>query len=126
MGIELDELVMGELNEYVGTLPEYFVKAQKTAARAAVKELKAKSPKDTGGYGKGWKSKTTTTRLGGETTIYNGDKPGLAHLLEFGHPLINGGRTVGAVKAFPHIADAENNAAARYEEELKKLIENGT
>lgn len=126
MGNELDELVMGELNEYVGTMPEYFVQAQKAAAKATVKELKANSPKDTGKYARGWKSKTTKTRLGGETTIYNGDKPGLAHLLEFGHPLINGGRTVGQVKAYPHIADAEQTAAAKYEEELKRLIENGT
>lgn len=120
----LDELVMDELDDFVGALPEHFVAAQKAAAKAAVKELQNTSPKKTGKYAKGWKSKTTKTRLGGETTIYNAEKPGLAHLLEFGHPLIAGGRSAGDVKAIPHINAAAKTANAKYEEELTKLIEN--
>lgn len=120
----LDELMMGELEAYVGTLPEHFVTAQKKAAKAAIKELNQTSPKKTGEYAKGWKSKTTPTRTGSETVVYNGDKPGLAHLLEFGHPVVVGGRKVGQAKAHPHLAAAQETANKVYEEELQKLIEN--
>lgn len=124
MAKSLDELVIGELEDFAGTLPEYFMTAQKKAAREAIKELQQTSPKKTGEYAGGWKSKTTQTRTGGETTVYNGKKPGLAHLLEFGHPIVRGGRAVGRAGAFPHLAQAQETANRVYLEELTKLIEN--
>jgi len=121
----LDKAVMAELDAFAGMLPEEIEKAQKTAAKRAVKTLKNTSPGE-GRYGKGWKTKTTKTRTGAETVIYNGDLPGLAHLLEFGHPIISGGRTVGQAKAFPHIEPTERDVVGAYEKELTKVLENGT
>lgn len=121
----LDEAIMAELDQFAGMLPGEIEKAQKAAAKAAVKELKTTSP-GKGRYGKGWKTKTTKTRTGAETVIYNGDVPGLAHLLEFGHPIVSGGRTVGQAKAFPHIEPTEKNVVDVYEKELTKVLENGT
>lgn len=109
--------------DYVGALPAQIEAAQKKAAKAVVKQLKATSPQATGKYAKGWKSSTSTTRTGAVTTIYNGQKPGLTHLLEYGHPIISGGRTVGQAKAFPHIADAEEAAITAYEAALKEELE---
>lgn len=121
----LDAAVMAELDQFAGMLPDEIATAQKTAAKAAVKELKTTSP-GKGRYHKGWKTKTTKTRTGAETVIYNGDVPGLAHLLEFGHPIVSGGRTVGQAKAFPHIEPTEKNVVDVYEKELTKVLENGT
>lgn len=128
-GISVDELsdaVQDALDNFVGMLPDDFEAAQKAAAKKAQKQLKNSSPKQSGDYAKNWKIKTTKTRTGASTQIYQGKKPGLTHLLEFGHPIVSGGRTVGQAKAFPHIADAQEAAAKAYEEELRKRLENGT
>lgn len=121
---DLDKAIMDELDAFAGMLPGEIFEAQKAAAKAAVKKLKTTSP-GKGKYGKGWKSKTTKTRTGAETVIYQGDLPGLAHLLEFGHPIVSGGLTVGQAKAFPHIEPVEKEVVAAYEEELTKVLENG-
>lgn len=121
----LDKAVMAELDEYAGMLKEEIVTAQKAAAKKTIRELKQTSPGN-GKYGKGWKSKTTTTRTGAQTVIYQGDLPGLAHLLEYGHPIVSGGRTVGQARAFPHVDPAAETAANNFEKELTRKIENGT
>lgn len=120
----LDKAIRDELDAFAGMLPEEIAKAQKSAAKSAIKELKVKSP-GKGKYGKGWKSKTTQTRTGAETVIYNGDLPGLAHLLEYGHPIVSGGRTVGQARAFPHIDPTTENVVKAYEAALTKELENG-
>lgn len=128
-GISVDELaeaVQAELDAYVGLAPEAFEAAGKAAGKKAVKRLKSDSPSKTGEYAKNWKVKTVKTRTGASTTIYQGKKPGLAHLLEYGHPIVHGGRTVGQAKAFPHIAAAQETAIKAYEDELKERMENGT
>lgn len=122
---DLSAAVEAEFDSFAGMLPEQIAKAQKAAAKAAIKEIKQKAP-GKGQYAKGWKSKTTQTRTGAETVIYQGDRPGLAHLLEFGHPVVSGGRTVGQAKAFPHLEPTEKDVVGIYEKELTKVLENGT
>lgn len=118
----LDKAIMAELDEFAGSLKEDIVSAQKAAAKKVIRDIKANAP-GKGKYAKGWKSKTTQTRTGAETIIYQGDLPGLAHLLEYGHPIVSGGRTVGQAKAFPHIDPAAEAAADYYEQELGREIE---
>lgn len=113
------------LDGFYMMLPGEIAKAQKAAAKSAVKTLKNTSPGD-GRYHKGWKTKTEQTRTGASTVIYQGEQPGLAHLLEFGHPIVSGGRTVGQAKAFPHIESVESQVIDAYEKELVKVLENGT
>ncbi len=115
---DLAKVVMGELEGFVQALPGDILEAQKTAAKAAVKELKSTSPKQTGKYSKSWKTKTTKTRTGAETVIYNAS-PGLPHLLEFGHDVKVNGKKVGHAKAYPHIQQAEENAIQLYTKELE-------
>lgn len=122
----LDKAIAAELDRFAGMLKADIAEAQKAAAKVAVKELKAKAPGKKKKYARAWKSKTTVTRTGAETVIYQGDRPGLAHLLEFGHPIVSGGRTVGQARAFPHVEPAEQTAINEYEKELTKGIENGT
>lgn len=122
----LAQAVEDELDQFAGLALNDIVEAQKTVAKATVKSLRATSPGRGGRYEHGWKSKTTKTRTGASTVIYQGDLPGLAHLLEFGHPIISGGRTVGQAKAFPHIAQAEKKANADLEAEITRRIESGS
>lgn len=118
----LDKIVMRELDQFAGLLPETIMEAQKAAAKAGVKKLKKISPTMTGDYAKAWKSKTVKTRTGSTTTIYNSEKPGLIHLLEFGHAKVGGGRTQGT----PHVEPEETEVAKLYEEELRRRLEDGT
>lgn len=71
-------------------------------------------------YPKGWAIEVTKERLETSATVYNKSKPGLTHLLEFGHALRNGGRS----SAFPHIADvndfAQKDVLERLERKLSK------
>lgn len=120
----LAKIVMDELQAFASALPEDMAEAGKAAGKVAITRLKATSPSQTGAYSKGWKAKTDLTRLGAETTIYQGKRPSLAHLLEFGHPIKSGGRTVGQAQAIPHIQEAETLAIETYERELKRRIEN--
>lgn len=115
----LDKAVMAELDQFAGMLPGEIEAAQKTTAKAVVKKLKNDSPKrGKNKYAKGWKSKTERTRTGSKTTIYQGAQPGLPHLLEYGHPKVNGGRT----REIVHIKPAETEAIRLYEQELTKSI----
>lgn len=87
--------------------------------REARKELEAASPRGNTGkpYAQGWTVKTEHGRLGIRVIVHNKSKPGLTHLLEFGHALRNGGRS----RAFPHIAPV-NQAA---QEKFVELVEKG-
>ena len=126
--MKIDDLSKADseiLDDFYMMLPEDIAKAQKAAAKGAVRTLKQTSPGD-GRYHKGWKTKTEQTRTGASTVIYQGEQPGLAHLLEFGHPIVSGGRTVGQARAFPHIAPVEAQVVDAYEKELTKVLENGT
>lgn len=123
----LDQVVMGELEAYAALLPDEIIEAQKVAAKTAIREIKSNPARiGSGKYVREFKSKTEKTRLGGKTTIYNGSRPGLPHLLEYGHAIIAGGRRVGQAKAFPHLKQAEEKAMDEYEKELEKRLENGS
>jgi hypothetical protein len=119
---ELATAVGEELDAFAGHCQEAIINAQKAAAKVARKELRKGPGKN---YPKEWTTKTETTRTGATTYVYQGKRPGLAHLLEFGHPIVSGGRTVGQARAFPHIKPAEEAAMEKYEEEIQKGIENG-
>ena len=89
-------------------------------AKEAKNKVKASSPRRTGKYKSGWKTQTDKTGRSTVVTVYNGNKPGLPHLLEFGHALRGGGRSA----AYEHIAPAEEWAAeevvTRLEREINK------
>lgn len=72
------------------------------------KQLKETSPSNTGRYASGWKMRTKFDGYGGYyVRIYNDVKPGLTHLLEFGHEKFVFGKDTGErVPAHPHIAEA--------------------
>ncbi|WP_042352261.1 HK97 gp10 family phage protein [Bacillus massiliigorillae] len=82
--------------------------AEKKAAKEAVSELKATSPRSPGGgdYASGW----GTVQKDGKTIVVNKKKPQLTHLLEKGHAKVSGGRVPGKA----HIRPAEQNAIENF------------
>ncbi len=119
---EFAKAVSGILDDYSGDCLGTLKEAVQKVAKKSVKTLKGKSIggfKDRSGkYRKGWRSKIVENRLYVEGTVYNGAQPGLTHLLEFGHATQGGGRS----RAFPHIADVNDEAAEEFEKELTSKL----
>jgi hypothetical protein len=89
------------------------------AGNLAKKEIQATAPKQTGQYAKSWKArKTRETATNYQVTVYSSSRYRLAHLLEHGHAKRNGGR----VRAFPHIAPAEEKAEDQLLSELERRL----
>lgn len=123
--IPLDQLgneIAKILSEYTEDVIEGIDEAGQEVAKEAVKELKAKSPKKTGGYAKGW-TKKTEKKYGDVSTviIYNKNKPGLTHLLEHGHAKRGGGRVDG----IPHIKPVEEKIIKEFSSKVEIIIEGG-
>lgn len=120
MAKELNVQIKALLEEYGAEAEEAVKEVIPKVAKEAAKKLRATSPKKTGEYAKGWTQKVTQTRLGSEAVVYNKNKPGLAHLLEFGHAKRNGGRTKAIEHVLPVYSWAQTEAQKRIEEALKK------
>lgn len=98
---------------YSATVADATEETSKRVANKAVKALR-KAGRFKGGevFRKGWSVKATRIRgLGGVYVIYNKTKPGLAHLLEFGHAIAGGGRTKPRTEAFNFIAPIADGLA---------------
>ena len=94
----LQEQLTDILSQYGDELKDEVEEAVKVSAKDATKELMAVSDRlhRSGNYAKGWTvSKIEKTWKGIEVTIYNKNKPGLAHLLNNGHAKRGGGRVNG-------------------------------
>lgn len=124
MEIDIDGLataVMAGLREYAGAVASDIKEAAKKTAKECAKELKTASPRKTGDYAKGWKvKKAFENSASARYTVYNETDYQLTHLLEKGHALRSGGRTVGHVAAIPHIAQAEENAIEAMKQRAKE------
>ena len=117
------------LEEYEDDAKEIIESVVKDVAKNASRELRkpdtGKFKNRTGAYRRSWQSKTAKTTIGVEAVVYaQAPEYRLTHLLEYGHALKRGGRTVGEVEAFPHISGvndwAQEEAEKRIREELEK------
>jgi hypothetical protein len=93
--------------------------AKETVAR--LKTIKFES--GNGNYSKSWRIRSEPLYNQPTNRVIHVAKPHyrLTHLLEYGHALVNGGRT----QAKPHIGPAEAEAIERFEREVKEAIERG-
>lgn len=96
--------------------------------KEAVKMLKATSPVNEkspqkGRYAKGWKYERGK-KVRGVTMSYvrNAKDPQLTHLLEFGHPIVRNGVTVGNADPIPHIAPVAEWVAEEANKRIQKSI----
>lgn len=120
---DLDKVMNEILTEYAGQMTEGTKEAVKTVAENAKEETKAGSPvgkgKKRGKYRKGWAVRTEEERLSVTSIVHNRTDYQLAHLLEKGHALRQGGRS----PALPHIEPAEQKAIKELQRMVEKLAQ---
>ena len=116
---DLAGVVMDGLNEYARLATEDMKEAVRSAGKTVRKEIKGNAPKDTEEYGKSWRVKTvreTSQTLA--VVVHSKNRYQLAHLLEYGHALRNGGRYEGEV----HIAPAEELGIRQLQKEIERAL----
>ncbi len=113
---DLAQVVAQELADYSQDVADGVKEEVKQVAKDMVTELKQTSPRNTGEYAKGWKSRVEYESPEDiRVRVYNSKKPQLTHLLENGHAKQNGGR----VNGIPHIGLAEQKAEDSLEGKVK-------
>ena len=116
---QMAHVIMEGLQEYADLATEDMKAAVKKAGNSAKKDIQSNAPEKTGAYQKSWAVKTVRENASAmEVVVYSRNRYQLAHLLEFGHALRQGGRT----RAFPHIAPAEERAAEMLAREVEAAL----
>ena len=116
---QMAHVIMEGLQEYADLAAEDMKAAIKKAGNSAKKDIQSNAPEKTGAYKKSWAVKTVRENANAmEVVVYSRNRYQLAHLLEFGHALRQGGRT----RAFPHIAPAEERAAEMLVREVEAAL----
>ena len=116
---DLADVVMDGLNEYARLATEDMKESVRSAGKTVRKEIKGNAPKDIGEYGKSWRVKTvreTSQTLA--VVVHSRNRYQLAHLLEYGHALRDGGRYEGEV----HIAPAEELGIRQLQKEIERAL----
>lgn len=113
-GSALAALIEKELSAYAKSRTETMREVVEEVTEEAVTRLKATSPKRTGRYARGWKTKATRDSTTSLTKTIHNRQPGLTHLVEHGHAKASGGRVAGR----PHIAPIEKEATKSLEARL--------
>ena len=113
------DVIMKGLNEYAELATEDMKKAVRRAGTTVRKEISANAPVDTGEYAKSWTAKKVRETSNALTVVvHSKNRYQLAHLLEYGHALRNGGRYEGKV----HIASAEELGKKQLQKEIEKAL----
>lgn len=122
---DMAKVLAAELQNYCQEVTDGVKADVKSVAKETVSELKATSPVDKrrtgrrGRYAKGWKDTVVfESDLDIRVEVHNKTDYQLAHLLEFGHEVVAGGKVVGHYEGKPHIRPAEEKA----EEKLMKQV----
>ena len=116
---EMAEAINSQMEEYATLAATEMKAAVKKTVTSVKKEIQSNAPEDTGAYKKSWATKTQSQGTHSiSMVVYSKNRYQLAHLLEKGHALRNGGR----VAARPHIAPAEENGKTLIEELIRSAL----
>lgn len=115
------------LAEYSAEVQQAVNEAAKEAAEVTARELKQTSPKrergkGAGKYARGWKVKKREEGHLVSYVVYNGARPGMTQLLEYGHAGRNQYGSFGRVRAIPHIGKAAEAGIQRFELGVKARL----
>ena len=124
--ISVDQLaaeIAKGLAEYSRDVVEKVNVSSEKVGKAAVKKLKQTSPKRTGKYAKSWTMSTEKAIGQPDLRIIHVKAPHyrLAHLLEYGHAKVGGGRVEGR----PHIRPAEEEVIREFTAAVEEVIKRG-
>lgn len=84
-------------------------------------KLKDRSPKKSGEYASGWRSKKLDKRA---VVVYNAKQPGLTHLLENGHMIVNKKGSYGRYNGIKHIAPVDQEEQQTFFEATMDALNN--
>ena len=120
----LDKKVQELLKTYGDQVRDDLEEVTIKVADFGVKEIKANARTYKWGkkYVNGWTKTDTSTRYSTGAVIHHKTMPGLPHLLEHGHALKRGGRTVGSTGKFEHIKPVEDKIVELYQKEVKEKL----
>lgn len=121
---KLAETVTKSLDDYVENVNTGMDNAIEDTADQIVKDIKSNAPNKSGKYASSWTHKIQYKRHNAVGRVVYAEAPGyrLAHLLERGHNLKRGGKTIGFVRPQVHIEPAEANADKILLQKLKGNI----
>jgi len=124
--VKIDQLaaeIAKGLADYSQDVVEKVNVSSEKVGKAAVKKLKQTSPKRYGNYAKSWTMKTEPEIGQPHKRIVHVKAPHyrLAHLLEYGHAKVGGGRVEGR----PHIRPAEEEVIREFTREVEEAIKRG-
>ena len=121
---KLGEEIKAILSIYDTKIPLELELAVQEVARVGTNDLRMNARRKLKGktrkYENGWRYKVERKRLFTEGIIYQDAKPGLAHLLEYGHGTSNGtGRIFKDTPAHPHIKEIEEKIIEEFGNRVK-------
>lgn len=129
--VSVDQLaaeIAKELSRYSQEVVEKVNISSEKVGKAAVKQLKATSPKKSGKYAKSWAIKNEPSYGQPNKRIVYVKKPHyrLTHLLEYGHAVANPGPDKKTrVDGIPHIRPAEEMVIREFMSEVEEAIKRG-
>lgn len=120
---QMADAIMEGLEEYADYAAGEMKKSVRKVAKNVKEDIKAGAPVGlTGKYKESWAVKTQAeTSQSLNLVVHSKNRYQLAHLLEKGHALRNGGRA----RAYPHIAPAEEKGSEQLVDEIKNALEKG-
>ena len=118
---DLYTVMQGIMLTYGESVQKAINETSQIVAKGVAKDLrKAGTFKGGKDFKRGWSyQRRRLAGLGEIWTVYNKTKPGLAHLLEFGHAKRNGGRT----KAFNFIAPIADTVEERFRDTFVDVMD---
>ncbi len=116
---ELADAIMDALTNYSQDVTDKLKKEVKDAAKLCRDEIKKNAPKDTGAYAESWRAEVAyEDKEDIRVVIHSPKEYRLAHLLEYGHAKVGGGRVEGK----PHIRPAEKEAEKMLDKSVKIIV----
>ena len=116
---EMADTIMKGLEEYARLATDDMKDAVRRVSKTVRKEIKANTPQDTGEYAKSWAArKVSETSKSLTMVVHSKNRYQLAHLLEHGHALRNGGRYEGK----KHIEPAEEKGMKQLQKEIEEAL----
>ena len=115
------ELQMSQLlDEFNRDVQKAMDESINKVANEAAQKLRSSSPKKTGKYARGWRSKKDGEHC---AVVHNSTNYQLTHLLENGHVIRNKSGTYGRTRPIKHIKPVEEWANNELPAEIERRIE---
>lgn len=115
-------VLLKEMEKYSQACSEEIKEVVKDAGKKARTELKRTSPKRSGEYAKKWSMKVAKENSTSVEVVIYDKRYSLVHLLEKGHQLRKGGRSIGEVKPMEHVAPAQEKLEIELEKGIKEVL----